>query len=247
MKYALHTEALAWLRYGKRMPVVCTEVGRWNADVLGLNASMCIEVEVKKSIADLRAEFRNKPSKHFVYNGDGKARLTGGVPNYFYFFVPHELADKAVEVAAEKAPKAGVAAFWPASRDFGMGRRNVEVIKRATRLHDKKPSPATLRAALLRMSSEICGLRMSMDKLVGAETQPISEILKQIAFSSSTLDFEDFDVDLERRGAEIALAVDPNMKWTSLSHMERIRWIFAAQRLQEAQRSLSTVEHEEIS
>jgi hypothetical protein len=120
--FTLHTEALAWLRYGKRMPIVCTEAGKWNADVLGMNSKMCIEVEVKHSISDLRADFRNKAHKHYLYQQANPKHATGyekgwhtNIPNFFYFLTPAELKDKALEIIADKAPYAGSDRQEPAS------------------------------------------------------------------------------------------------------------------------------------
>jgi hypothetical protein len=225
--HSLHTAALSWLRYGKRMPVVCTEVGAWNADVIGMNSAMVIEVEVKKSISDLRADFKNKPQKHYTYSeAENYAKgIYGYVPNYLYYFVPEELATKAEEIVREKCPKAGVAA---------LGRYGVNIVKRPSKLHPRPPSPSFLRTAISRMSSEICITRMLLDKFKANGGNPEMEVLEQALDAAArvdgTLDFEDPIGNLEQRGAELAWVVD-RKEWKSLSDLERFRWIFAAQHL----------------
>lgn len=249
MSFSLHTEALAFLRYGKRLPVVCTEAGSWNADVLGMNASMCIEVEIKKSMGDLRAEFRNKPHKHFVYNNAGEfdpRKASGYVPNYFYFFVPPELGQKAEEFLREKAPKAGLMVAYPARRAYGVGKR-VEVRVRPKKLHDRPPSPSFLRTAVMRMSSQICGFRIAMDELklgpLGDEL--VRTLERYTAQVAGTLDIEDFASDLEARAAEMAWCVDQKL-WKDMDQTERLRWLVAAHRFLSLQRQTSEVKDAEI-
>lgn len=169
----LKTEALCWLRFGKKLDYICTEGGYWSADVLGVSEEFAIEVEVKVSIADLRAEFRNKKTKHYYY-----ANTKGGwVPNFFYFAVPLELAEKTVEIVKELAPKAGVLAYQYPHERPGMRMR---VVKRPTSLHDKKPDKRLVRAAMLRMGSELCNLHIALDKLKNAPIEQVEELKKQI-------------------------------------------------------------------
>jgi hypothetical protein len=150
--YTLHAEALAWLRYGKRMPIICTEAGKWNADVLGMNSKICIEVEIKHSISDLRADFRNKAHKHFLYKQatpkDGSG-WSASVPNFFYFLTPAELRDKALEIINEKAPYAGLLIReMPAWNRYAAGEENMHVVK--------PPQKASQGASKSRISSSSC-------------------------------------------------------------------------------------------
>lgn len=252
MSFSLHTEALCWLRFGKRLPVVCTEAGNWNADVIGLNSAMCIEVEVKKSIADLRAEFKNKPHKHYVYANAGqldRRTSSGYVPNYFYFFIPEELADKARPIVEEKAPKAGIAVRkHPARSPFGAGKRNIYILKRPQKLHDRAPSAVFLRSAVMRMATQVCTFRLAADRMkeLGLTEKLIADLSEALVGIEGTIDFEDDLPDLERRGAELAWAVD-RLDWKPLAHEERIRWIFAAQQLLTLRRGKKDIKHEEIS
>lgn len=166
MALSLHSEALCWLRYAKRMPLVCTEMGLYNADVFGLSADTSIEVEIKKSRADLQAEFRAKPRKHFMYaNADELKSGNTMIPNFFYVFVPQELADYARDFVAEKAPKAGVIALMQPTRGKRVSRHQVRSVRPAQRLHEYKPGVRLLRTVAMRMASEICISRIALDAL----------------------------------------------------------------------------------
>lgn len=161
--HTLKTEALAWLRFGKKLDVVCTEVR--GADVLGVGETYSVEVEVKLSKADLLRDFTDKPAKHALYRAATTGKMSFGVPSYFYFYVPESLEKEAVAIVAEKMPNAGVAVYvetWVKERDGNRTR----VAKKAKRLHDKKPTERIRRAALLRMGSELCGRHIAWRKLV---------------------------------------------------------------------------------
>jgi hypothetical protein len=152
----LKTAALAWLRYVKKMDFVCTEGGRWSADVLGVNDNYSIEVEVKVSVADLKREFTTKQTKHFYYNNGLQF-----APAYFYFAVPPEIAEKALEIVQEHCPKAGLLVLtFP-----GLWGQGFTVSKKAQRLNKAKPTEAFKRAVMLRMGSEVCGLHLALEKL----------------------------------------------------------------------------------
>lgn len=155
--YELKTEALCWLRFGKKLDLVATEVGRWSADVLGCNDNYSIEVEVKTSKADLKREFANKSTKHYLYgNASDAIGPSAGVPNYFYFFVPSEMEADALALVGEHAPKAGVAVYEEPARARLDGKLT-RVARKAQKLHDNKPTARFKRTVLLRMGSELCG------------------------------------------------------------------------------------------
>lgn len=170
-KFSLHTEAMAWLRFGKQVPLLCTEAGRWNADVLGIRSDgLAIEVEIKRSLSDLRAEFRNKQNKHWHYANPGRKETLFGMdsdrwtPNYFYFYVPESLKEAAVKLAEEKAPYAGVAYLAFASRGAKSLGHSTYVAKKAKRIHDKE-HPYLEEAVRFRMGSELCMLRATLELL----------------------------------------------------------------------------------
>jgi hypothetical protein len=167
MRTDLHLEAMAWLRFIKRMPIVCSEAGFYNADVFAACESFSIEVEAKRSRSDLRADFAHK-NKHWAYEHATDTN-TFRSPNYFYFIVPEELKDYALEYLGEKAPKYGL--LWlPKARAIvtddrdarpGIVGRRLENARKAQRLHAGKPSESTLRVATMRMSSELVNLYLA--------------------------------------------------------------------------------------
>lgn len=174
----LKTEGLAWLRYTKRLPIVCTEVGQWNCDILGMDENISIEIEVKVSKADLRAEFRNKKAKHHVYK---TASEEGGrkahTPSYFYYLVPEALAEDAIAIVGEEAPKAGIAVFCP-NKGWSQPGKRIEVRKKPQRLHDDKPSAAFLKVATARLSSEMCHLYIAHETLMNEFNNLVENVRK---------------------------------------------------------------------
>jgi len=64
---------------------------KWESDLLFLGRNDTVyEFEIKTSISDLRADFKNKIKKH------NAMRLRAGqTPNYFYMVIPHEILEKA--------------------------------------------------------------------------------------------------------------------------------------------------------
>lgn len=238
--FGLHTEALCWLRFGKRMPIVCTEAGGWQADVLGMSKKVVYEIEIKKSISDLRADFSGKPHKHFVYgnaeNFDARSRA-GYVPNYFYFFLDQEIADKAAKIIDEKMPRAGlVVRSYPAESRYGLGGRNIVVRKRAQKLHSRPPSPGFMNAALMRMATEVCTARLMTDATQRDKAhRALNAVLTGI---EGTVDFEDPVGTLEQRGAELLYVMERKV-WGSVTDIERIHYMFRAQELLNLKRTNS--------
>jgi len=232
----LKTEAMAWLRYGLRMPIVCSEVGRWNADVLGVGPTRSVEVEVKLSRQDLQAEFRNKSAKHFFYaNAAGRTSLVY-VPNQFYFMVPEAMVDMTREVISSQQPKAGLIAYLPDGNL--LDGRNCSVIVKAEKLHDNKPAARLIKVATMRMSSELCGTRMiahrGFKNLRDRFWNEMDKIIALAVRSSGTLDLEDADVDRDRRAAELAKCVD-GLDWEPMNEEQRGRWRDAAKKFLTAQ------------
>ena len=232
---SLHAEALAWLRYSKQMPIVVTESVK-QADVLGINAVTAIEVEIKVSIADLRAEFRNKTVKHMVYRevaADSKIGPYTYCPNFWYLFVDQALAEKTLEIAAEFAPYAGILVRnAPARNAYGAGKYNCYVARKATRLHKNPPRPQFIRAAIMRMASEICGWHLlSGKKLVGVPVDEVkTAIARQLHAVEATLDHEDPGPNLEQRGRELAWVMT-RRTWDRFSSVDKMVWCLQAQQL----------------
>lgn len=229
----LHTEAICWLRFGKRMPIVCTEVGPWHADVLGVGDKMVIEVEIKKTRSDLRADFRNKKTKHWVY---AHAEENPGrfVPNYLYYYVPESLRAYALEVVAAEAPKAGVAVQTETEYLDG---RNVEIAKKPQRLRAGPPSQVMIRTAIQRMSSELAGRHVAYDTLATRMMESFKSIEEaayaSVIRSSGLLDSEDSGADLQQRAKELKLCVEGTDLFVSPE--DEMKWTASAKKWLEAQ------------
>lgn len=159
----LKTEVLAWLRYLRKCEIVCTEAGRYSADVWGMTATRLIEVETKVSISDLRADFRKE--KHGLYNryAAEPQGLGGCIPNAFYFCLPADLVDKAQEflktVELPVVRKYGIIAIADTRQLLG---RNAAAVVKAGRIHGEPPQDWVRETGLLRMASELCGVREAM-------------------------------------------------------------------------------------
>lgn len=185
----LKTEALCWMRFIKKMEFIATECGGWSADVLGVCDNFSIEIEVKVSKSDLKREFQNKASKHFLYNNGGTSRH---VPNYFYFYVPLELEEAALALIAEHSPKAGLAVYENKT-DNTMDGKRTRISKRPGKLHDRKPSDALKRVVLLRMGSELCGRHIAhrdlMERLHSLIDGMAAQVIEKISSSTNTIDW----------------------------------------------------------
>lgn len=231
--FTLHAEALAWLRFSKRMPVVCTEAG-YQADVLGISATTVIEVEVKASASDMRAEFANKAMKHDKYKTSMERKEPWGsfVPNYWYMFVDEPLRARALELLEEKAPYAGLLVrHHPAVQQYGAGGFNVTLDRRPKRIHNKPPRPLFVRGAILRMASSLVKWHLLAGVSLGYDERNLSQIItERLHATEGVLDFEDIEGDLERRGAELAWVMGGE-PWKTMKTPERLIWCMRAQQL----------------
>lgn len=230
MTFDLHSEALCWLRYSKQMPIVLTEGPRWNSDVIGLNSSMWIEVEVKKSIADLRAEFKNKGHKHFMYKATlERGETSGSEPNYFYFLTEAEIYEKALPIINEHAPYAGlVIRTMHTNSEFRAG-RHMSVLKNPKRLHKGEPKAHFVDKCLMRMSSELCGQRLALNN----SPEGLQAVEDALAGMEGTLDANDSLRSLEDQGRQLAFVMEgvDAEAWPRLSDERRLRWIGKAHNL----------------
>lgn len=157
---------LCWLRFDKQVPLVATEAGHWNADVMGISEKEAVEYEIKVSKTDLKQEFETKRDKHFIYR---EATNTKWIPHRFFFVVPPELADDAVALCREHAPRYGVYTFTPRAakkkKKHVKGMSPFTLVKKASRLHDEPTSPELMDRVLSRASSELCRTYMELEKL----------------------------------------------------------------------------------
>lgn len=232
----LKVEALSWLRYMKQYPIVCTEVGNWNCDALGIGPALMSEVEIKVSLSDLRAEFKNKKAKHYRYwlSNEG-ARPYTSVPNFFYVMLPAPLIEDAKTFLDEICPRAGILSYHTPA--WG---RTVGVVRKATKIHELPPSKHMVRTAVRRMSSELCGLWATQEKLRGDIFATLETATRSIAAAAmkneGVLDTEPDDVKedvLEARAKELCVAME-GPAWGTLGEDEKSLYLRAAKTLADA-------------
>ena len=209
--YELKAEGMAWLRFVGKKFCVATEVGPYNADILGIDEKSSVEIETKVSRADLRADFDKR--KHSGYAVAGGQRLPfemrNSAPNRFYFLVPEELGAYAVELVEAQAPKYGVLTLDPDG--WAQHGRRLKILRSAKKLHGRKPTASIIRACTMRMSSELATLRYLaagiVDRRVGqtpdmfearlaASEAAIAEFLKgEVAWDPEPLESSPFTED----------------------------------------------------
>lgn len=141
----LKTAALSKLRFKNQCHCIATEVGPYLADVMGVNERMVYEIEVKISRADLRNDFKKLKHVHYAKPMEG---LHWTIPHKFFFAVPVELAQYAIELCEDLQPKYGVMSFNARSCIL-------DTVRQAKKLHDKKPSVRINQTLLKRMGSEL--------------------------------------------------------------------------------------------
>jgi len=118
------------VRKGKRRCPDCDKV---------FNALMLTETEVKTNIADMQRERATKFYKHrrmMVFREE--VDWLSPLANYFYFIVPADLKEKALNVCEERYPYAGLLVYNNGANDI-YSPDNVSVVKRAKRF--KRPKP----------------------------------------------------------------------------------------------------------
>lgn len=136
----IKTALVSYLRFAKGAKQVATEAGEFSSDVLAIKKKELYEFEVKVSKADLKADFK-KP-KHRKYQTKYLTPTQAKhVPNYFYFAVPPELAEFALQ--QNLTTPYGVAVvhtgqFWKRRRQwFYYGSHRDEMLQRITDNPDK--------------------------------------------------------------------------------------------------------------
>lgn len=100
------------------------------------NANFIYSFEIKISKGDFKNDFKNKKYKHSRLKESKIVAKTTGIPNYFYFVVPEGLID------LRSIPEyAGI--IYINEKD------EIEIKKKAPRLHTKKCSTRLLRRILM--------------------------------------------------------------------------------------------------
>lgn len=155
MKGRMLAACFSWLRFGRQMPYVATEIGpsgSWLADVSAATTQTLVEIEIKTSLADLRRDFETKKYKHQVF--ESSETLHRWQPNKMYFLVPKNLTLGAEEELAKRNPRYGLIVFD--EEKYGPREWDcLSVSRRAGALHERPPSPDVLEAFVRRMGSEL--------------------------------------------------------------------------------------------
>lgn len=242
----LKAEGLCWLRFGKRLPAVCTEatVGPGClADIIGCSESQVIEVETKISRNDFRNDFINKSAKFWLYQQCGNR--TNRIPNYMFYLVPENLREYGLEVLKEQFASAGLLVYRP-DLDLAPG-RNLEIARGATRLHGNRPTPQFIHEVFLRTSSELAGSKLALAKLNREIEQMLDRVeagvVDAAVRAAGALDVENPDKDLESRAAELANCCD-DVLWSELDWDRKQYWLKSARKLLDSWRYIQEEWHE---
>jgi hypothetical protein len=175
----LKSGALCWLRFGKQLPYVATEVGAYSADVAGADLKSLIEIEVKTSEADLRRDFEKKKLKHRAYAGEEEGYANGRewIPNRFFFLVPARLEAYALQYLGEKNPAYGLMVMVDSQRTRRLA-DDIRMIRRAAYLHRNPVHDAALRTFLKRMGSDLCHHHLIQSEIDGI-AERVTDLSKQ--------------------------------------------------------------------
>lgn len=164
---------MGWFRFGKQYHYVAREVGEFASDILASNGRTVVEVEIKVSKSDFRADW--KKDKHRIYkkrihvhthtypNGY-KIKYDQPIPNQFYFACPGSMKKFAIEQVKTKQPEYGIIILEDSSESTEL--KKLKVIKRAKFMHRKPPEPKLLERLVARMSSDLANVHLNrrMDK-----------------------------------------------------------------------------------
>ena len=167
-------DLMAYLRYTRRYFFVASEVHIMSgiADVFAMKGGLFHEFEIKRTKADLKNDIKKKSggrwskhTKHVAY-----AKGLKGIyfcPHYFYFVVPENLVEDAVEFSKEHCNgNYGVVQWNPSSFNRRIIKPHMYIVKRPRKLlHTRHKQHKRIRKRLImRMSSEIITLRMEAHK-----------------------------------------------------------------------------------
>lgn len=150
----IKTKVLHYLRFKRDYSLVATEAGKKkknNADVLASNFKDIVEVEVKISKSDLKNDFQKM--KHARY----ASPRTQYTPNRFYFAVPKDLVEVALELT--EGTKYGVMEVSDKPLK-NYTKESYVTVKKAAQVLKEKYCKKLEHEMLMRLSSEMLRLRM---------------------------------------------------------------------------------------
>lgn len=153
----IKTAVMCWFRYARQYHYVCTEVGRWSADVAGANETILVEVEVKVSKSDFLRDYQ-KSKHHFYIKTFNKEQNTsyGWIPNKFFFAVPEHLEEFGLKHLEETKSPYGLIVVKDQQGGAYPVDKAAYVAKQAKFLHKDPPKKGIFEAFASRMSSALC-------------------------------------------------------------------------------------------
>lgn len=95
----IKVKLLHYWRYNRRYKYFATEYGRFDADVMVSDGKEQIECEVKVSAQDLKNDLKKKKHQYYQEASHTTYYWQKWIPNKFFFAVPEELLNTAIETA----------------------------------------------------------------------------------------------------------------------------------------------------
>lgn len=163
---------LAYYRFKRQFPYLATEC--LDSDVLVSDGQLLTEVEVKVAFGDYRREF--KKGKYSEWYRDameenrGKPYACKLDPNFMFFAAPEELAHKIITDTEHHKYGHGVLSvkkrihtfYTKETGQYSKEVVEVEVLKRAKKLHSNHVNYKSLRSIISRMASELITMRQQV-------------------------------------------------------------------------------------
>jgi len=162
---------MGWLRFGKQFHYVAREAGMFSSDVLGTDEKNVIEIEIKVSKSDFKADWKKDKHHHYkkrahvgtrTYPSGHKRRWHQHIPNQFYFACPSHMKEFALEQVKANAPDYGVLVMEDNRLEipqYNMWKR-LRVVKRAKFMHRNPPGEGLMKDMVARMSSNIAHMHL---------------------------------------------------------------------------------------
>lgn len=176
-------ELMKYFRFEKGMVFVCSECIN-QSDINAINDKCLVEVEVKISKSDFRREFEAptlkngtywKAKKHEFYANPENAYSSYIIPNKFYFCVPEEMEQWAMEYLRGKNQKYGLLVY-----DVNiLGKTSsIRLAKGARQLQTNPPNNNTWKQMGQRVTNEMITLKQKFNRLK-QEVEEQEEFIKK--------------------------------------------------------------------
>lgn len=196
---------MGWLRFGKQYHYVAREAGMYSCDVLGANTKNVIEVEIKVTRSDFKADWKKykhqdyKKRKHshtHTYPSGHQSKWKQHIPNQFYFACPEHMKDFAIEQVKEHGPEYGVIILRDNVTEIPnyLMWQGLKVVKKATFMHRKPPEPGLLTDIAARMSSDLAHIHFQRQM----EKSWLQQSIQNSRMFTEALDIEKRQVKLKQ-------------------------------------------------